>query len=68
MQHCKFLLAAQMGITLSAQQRGFYRLKEFSDISAELLAASASCADICAVCAGVPQLGASLPSPQARGR
>ena len=36
--------------------------------SAELCAASASFADIAAVCAGVPQLGASLPSPQARGR
>ena len=39
-----------------------------SDISAELLAAPASSAEISAVCAGVPQLGASLPSPQARGR
>jgi hypothetical protein len=45
-----------------------YRREELSDISAELLAASASCAEICAVWAGVPQLGASLPSPQARGR
>jgi hypothetical protein len=36
--------------------------------SAELCAASASLADISAVWAGVPQLGASLPSPQARGR
>ncbi len=39
-----------------------------SDISAELLAASASFADMAAVCAAVPQLGASLPSHQARGR
>lgn len=37
-------------------------------ISAELWAASASCAEILAVSAGLPQLGASLPSPQARGR
>lgn len=29
---------------------------------------AASRAEISAVCAGVPQLGASLPSPQARGR
>jgi hypothetical protein len=36
--------------------------------SAELCAASASFAEISAVAAGVPQLGASLPSPQARGR
>jgi len=36
--------------------------------SAELWAASASFAEIEAVSAGVPQLGASLPSPQARGR
>jgi hypothetical protein len=39
-----------------------------SDISAELFASSASSAEIAAVCFGVPQLGASLPSPQARGR
>ena len=39
-----------------------------SDISAELWAASASSAEIAAVWAGLPQLGASLPSPQARGR
>ena len=38
------------------------------DISAELCAACASSLEISAVCAGVPQLGASLPSPQARGR
>jgi hypothetical protein len=36
--------------------------------SAELCAASASFAEISAVCAAVPQLGVSLPSPQARGR
>ena|SRR5882762_7668679 len=36
--------------------------------SAELCAASASLAEIAAVSAGLPQLGASLPSPQARGR
>src|ERR1700686_4141529 len=36
--------------------------------SAELCAASASCAEISAVCAADPQLGVSLPSPQARGR
>jgi hypothetical protein len=36
--------------------------------SAELCAASASLAEIAAVSAAVPQLGASLPSPQARGR
>src|SRR4029079_11567729 len=36
--------------------------------SAELCAASASLAEIAAVSAAVPQLGASLPLPQARGR
>jgi len=36
--------------------------------SAELCATSASLAEIAAVSAGVPQLGASLPLPQARGR
>ena len=36
--------------------------------SAELWAASASLAEISAVAAAVPQLGASLPSPQLRGR
>src|SRR4051812_44145833 len=36
--------------------------------SAELCAASASLAEISAVWAGLPQLGASLPSPQLRGR
>ena len=45
-----------------------YRRTVVSDISAELLASSASSAEISAVCFGVPQLGASLPSPQARGR
>jgi hypothetical protein len=40
----------------------------FADISAELFAASASFAEIAAVSAAVPQVGASLPSPQARGR
>src|SRR5256885_282953 len=35
--------------------------------SAELWAASASLAEIAAVSAGLPQLGASLPLPQARG-
>ena len=36
--------------------------------SAELCAASASLAEIAAVSAAVPQLGESLPLPQARGR
>ena len=45
-----------------------YRRSLALEISAELRLASASCAEISAVCAGVPQLGASLPSPQARGR
>jgi hypothetical protein len=36
--------------------------------SAELCATWASFAEISAVAAAVPQLGASLPSPQARGR
>src|SRR5258706_15521405 len=44
-----------------------YRRTLDSDISAELCAASASFAEMAAVSAGVPQLGASLPSPQARG-
>lgn len=45
-----------------------YRRTVASDSSAELCAASANLAEIAAVSAGVPQLGASLPSPQARGR
>ena len=45
-----------------------YRRTVVSDNSAELFAAPASFAEISAVWAGVPQLGASLPSPQARGR
>jgi hypothetical protein len=45
-----------------------YRRTVDPDSSAELCAASASFAEIAAVSAGVPQLGASLPSPQARGR
>jgi hypothetical protein len=45
-----------------------YRRTVVSDNSAELFAAPASSAEISAVWAGVPQLGASLPSPQARGR
>ena len=42
--------------------------RSFTPISAELLASWASSAESAAVWAGVPQLGSSLPSPQARGR
>jgi nicotinate-nucleotide pyrophosphorylase (carboxylating) len=45
-----------------------YRRTEFGLSSASLLASSASSCEMAAVCAGVPQLGASLPSPQAFGR
>jgi hypothetical protein len=45
-----------------------YRRTVVSEISAELFASSASSAEMAAVCFGDPQLGASLPSPQARGR
>jgi hypothetical protein len=44
------------------------RLTECALSSASLLASSASSAEIAAVWAGLPQLGASLPSPQAFGR
>jgi len=44
------------------------RRTEFGFNSASLFASCASSAEISAVRAGVPQLGASLPSPHARGR
>ena len=56
------------GIDRTAPSGRCYRRTVLGDSSAELLAASASSAEISAVWAGVPQLGASLPSPQARGR
>ena len=56
-----FIAARCPGMTMMG-----YRFK--LACSAELCAASASLAEIAAVSAGLPQLGASLPSPQARGR
>ena len=51
-----------------AQETTISRYRFALACSAELCAASASLAEIAAVSAGLPQLGASLPSPQARGR
>ena len=53
---------------LSRVMTGVYRRTVDPGSSAELWPATASFAEISAVCAGVPQLGASLPSPHARGR
>ena len=62
----KQIAAIAVTLWLRMERRRCYRFT--LACSAELCAASASWAEICAVCAAVPQLGASLPSPQARGR
>src|ERR1044072_5775274 len=53
-------------ISANAAGGGSYRFR--LPCSAELCAASASLAEIAAVSAWLPQLGASLPLPHARGR
>src|SRR4051812_45954328 len=58
--------AGGYGYLLSQGQQRSYRFT--LACSAELCAASASLAEIAAVSAWLPQLGASLPLPQARGR
>ena len=59
-------LTALLGPSGGGKTGGAYRFA--LTCSAELCAASASLAEIAAVSAAVPQLGASLPLPQARGR
>jgi len=58
--------AAQDVVSANAGDGWSYRFR--LACSAELCAASASLAEIAAVSAWLPQLGASLPLPHARGR